>query len=228
MQRQRLNGPDGVDLEQWEHTVTLRDRKRLGIKVVTRINGQMTAGQQALEPAQLTCHAYDRSTGVEAILVFTSSGSERHLRSVQSLTNRRRQRLISSDLNLPLRKIKKELRILISDLEHQGSDVSQLGPAALATERHRGGRRVANTPERLLEIARLYNAHGGAPGSTEAIADETSLSTSTISDLILAARKAGFLEPTTPGKKNWNLTRKAKRAIKQFDQEQEAHDGDGG
>ena len=228
MQRQRLNGPDGVDLEQWEHTVTLTDRNRLGIEVVTRISGQMTAGQQALEPAQLTCHVYDRSTGVEAILVFVSSDDERHLRSVQALTNRRRQRLVSSDLNLPLREIKKELRILIADLEQRGSDVSQLGAAALATERHRGGRRVANTPERLLEIARLYNAHGGAPGSTEVIAAEMSLSMSTVSDLILAARKKGFLEATTPGKKNWNLTRKAKRAIKQFEQEQETQNGDGG
>ena len=48
------------------------------------------------------------------------------------------------------------------------------------------------------------------------MAEESGLSVAQIRRLLVDARKAGLLEPTVKGKKNWNLTPKAKRLMTQI------------
>ena len=53
-------------------------------------------------------------------------------------------------------------------------------------------------------------------GCQALMAEESGLSVSQIRKLLVDARKAGLLEPTAKGKKNWNLTPKAKRLMTQI------------
>ena len=176
-----------------------------------------------LPPQALRVTVRVKETKTEATLVFEDDNGERTLTQVQTMTSYGRKQLTTNQMVLPLRKIRRELNDL---LDYLGDE--DFGPvASLPDPRPKGrpkGRRSAITDKKLLEIAVEYNALEGMSGAIRELARSEMLSENTISQYIRRARKAGYLEPTTAGKKNWNLTPKALKQIEENKQQKKGNE----
>tara|TARA_Y100001970_G_scaffold209391_1_gene255281 strand:+ start:221 stop:889 length:669 start_codon:yes stop_codon:yes gene_type:complete len=198
------------------------DKHKLNIDLIVSIMRPMLSAQSrqyyetkgGLPPQPLRVTVRVKETKTEATLVFEDDNGERTLTQVQTMTSYGRKQLTTNQMVLPLRKIRRELNDLLDYLSDE-----DFGPvASLPDPRPKGrpkGRRSAITDKKLLEIAEKYNALEGMSGAIRELASSEGYSENTISQYIRRAREAGFLEPTTAGKKNWNLTPKALRLLEE-------------
>ncbi len=209
--------------------VTALDKHKLKIDLIVSIMRPMFSAQSrqyyetkgGLPPQSLRVTVRNRKTKTEATLVFEDDNGERTLTQVQTMTSYGRgKQLTTNQMVLPLRKIRKELNDLLDYLSDE-----DFGPvASLPDPRPKGGRRSAITDEDLLGYAVKYNALEGMSGAIRELARSEMLSENTISQYIRRARKTGYLEPTTPGKKNWNLTPKALKQIEENKQQKKGNE----
>ena len=206
--------------------VTLLDRHNLGVELIVSImrpfiltaqSKQYYASKESL-PAlaqELRVTVRVPETKTEATLVFQDDNGQRTLTQIERMTSYGKgKQLVTKQISLPLREIRKELNTLLDYLSHE--DFGHV--ASLPDPRPSGGRSPI-TDKKLLEYAQLYAEQQGASGAIRAIAKLKNYSENTISQYIRRARKAGFLEPTTAGKKNWNLTPKALKQIEENKQQ---------
>ena len=209
--------------------VTALDKHKLKIDLIVSIMRPMFSAQSrqyyetkgGLPPQSLRVTVRNRKTKTEATLVFEDDNGERTLTQVQTMTSYGRgKQLTTNQMVLPLRKIRKELNDLLDYLSDE-----DFGPvASLPDPRPKGGRHSAITDEDLLGYAVKYNALEGMSGAIRELARSEMLSENTISQYIRRARKTGYLEPTTPGKKNWNLTPKALKQIEENKQQKKGNE----
>ena len=165
-------------------------------------------------------------TKIEATLSYKKQSGTRTLIGVSDISSYGpRKEIKPSQLNLPLIKIRNEITTLIQELSDSVSvtirpetirATASVSSGVLSTPYSKDRKRKTTTETDLLDIAVRYNAHEGAKGCQALMAEESGLSVAQIRRLLVDARKAGLLEPTVKGKKNWNLTPKAKRLMTQI------------
>ena len=208
--------------------VTALDKHKLKIDLIVSIMRPMFSAQSrqyyetkgGLPPQSLRVTVRNRKTKTEATLVFEDDNGERTLTQVQTMTSYGRgKQLTTNQMVLPLRKIRKELNDLLDYLSDE-----DFGPVASLPDPRPPGGRSPITDKKLLEYAQLYAEQQGASGAIRAIAKLKNYSENTISQYIRRARKAGYLEPTTAGKKNWNLTPKALKQIEENKQQRKGNE----
>ena len=196
---------------QSPYFVTALDKHKLKIDLIVSIMRPMLSIKGGSLPQPLRVTVRVKETKTEATLVFEDNNGERTLTQIQTMTSYGRgKQLTTKQMSLPLRKIRRELNALLNYL----SDEDFGNVASLPDPRSKGGRSPI-TDKKLLEIAEKYNALEGMSGAIRELASSESYSENTISQYIRRAREAGFLEPTTAGKKNWNLTPKALRLLEE-------------
>jgi hypothetical protein len=220
----RLDSSSETSLAMVALEVTTTDRMRLGIEVITSIQGPLTADMRVLPPGQLRVHVRVRSSGIEATLVFIDANDKRELSQIQNIGSYRSGPLKMRDLQtLPLRKIRNELRRIIDDMQAKGDLPQALGSVGTAEDPSSAGpgRREVVTDEFLLKVADSYSHLDGTPGAIQLLQDRFGFSPTYMRQLVARARKAGFLAPTTSGKKNSQLTPKAKKLLLQAEQQNE-------
>lgn len=212
----KLDGPGDTDIAMVSGEVTIDDRMRLGIELITAIQGPLTSDFKVVPPGELRVTVRLPDPGVEATLVFADVEEKRQLTAIQNVRSYRSRSLKARDLQLlPMRAIRRELRILIDDIRNEQVTTS-LGAVGRATDPTPAGRpRTEVTDGFLLDLAAKYNHLAGTPGATEILGAELNYPGAYIRQLLTRARQAGFLEPTSRGKKNANLTPKAKRLLAQ-------------
>tara|TARA_B100000953_G_scaffold283853_1_gene263158 strand:+ start:230 stop:865 length:636 start_codon:yes stop_codon:yes gene_type:complete len=194
--------------------VTALDRHKLGIELIVSIMRpflsvqglQYQATKEVLPPQELRIIVRVKETKTEATLVFQDHNEERILTQIERMSSYAGKQLTTKQISLPLTKIRKELNTLLDYLNEE-----DFGPVASLPDTRSKGRRSTITDDDLLRVAVKYNELQGASGAVRVVAKSENLSENTISQYIRRARKAGFLEPTTAGKKNFNLTPKALR-----------------
>lgn len=165
-------------------------------------------------------------TKIEATLSYKKQSGTRTLIGVSDISSYGpRKEIKPSQLNLPLIKIRNEITTLIQELSDSVSvtirpetirATASVSSGVLSTPYSKDRKRKTTTETDLLDIAVRYNAHEGAKGCQALMAEESGLSVAQIRRLLVDARKVGLLEPTVKGKKNWNLTPKAKRLMTQI------------
>ncbi|MFT7601766.1 MAG: hypothetical protein ACI8TP_004727 [Acidimicrobiales bacterium] len=233
----KVDGPEGTDLWGLDHRVNWSDQSRLGIEMIKHVSGPTISDGRVL-PAKFYVVAYDYKTGIEATLVYDSVGSRRVLVGIQNMTSARGRVLKVKDLKaFPTTRVGREFGRLLEDLKTGLGADGALGPVADAQEPKPHGRNPV-TDETLLVIAWLYNDQHGAPAAYFLMGlalqkgkwlGEKEYDQEYLRQLVGKARKREFLEPTTWGKKNWNLTPKAEAlldALEIRDKLEGARDGD--
>ena len=196
---------------QSPYFVTALDKHMLKVDLIVSIMRPMISSKGGSLPQPLRVTVRVKETKTEATLVFEDDNGEKVLTQIQTMTSYGRgKQLTTKQMSLPLRKIRRELNALLNYL----SDEDFGNVASLPDPRSKGGRSPI-TDKKLLEIAEKYNALEGMSGAIRELASSESYSENTISQYIRRAREAGFLEPTTAGKKNWNLTPKALRLLEE-------------
>jgi len=196
---------------QSPYFVTALDKHKLKVDLIVSIMRPMISSKGGSLPQPLRVTVRVKETKTEATLVFEDDNGEKVLTQIQTMTSYGRgKQLTTKQMSLPLRKIRRELNALLNYL----SDEDFGNVASLPDPRSKGGRSPI-TDKKLLEIAEKYNALEGMSGAIRELASSESYSENTISQYIRRAREAGFLEPTTAGKKNWNLTPKALRLLEE-------------
>ena len=196
---------------QSPYFVTALDKHKLKVDLIVSIMRPMISSKGGSLPQPLRVTVRVKETKTEATLVFEDDNGEKVLTQIQTMTSYGRgKQLTTKQMSLPLRKIRRELNALLNYL----SDEDFGNIASLPDPRSKGGRSPI-TDKKLLEIAEKYNALEGMSGAIRELASSESYSENTISQYIRRAREAGFLEPTTAGKKNWNLTPKALRLLEE-------------
>ena len=196
---------------QSPYFVTALDKHKLKVDLIVSIMRPMISSKGGSLPQPLRVTVRVKETKTEATLVFEDDNGEKVLTQIQTMTSYGRgKQLTTKQMSLPLRKIRRELNALLNYL----SDEDFGNVASLPDPRSKGGRSPI-TDKKLLEIAEKYNALEGMSGAIRELASSEGYSENTISQYIRRAREAGFLEPTTAGKKNWNLTPKALRLLEE-------------
>jgi hypothetical protein len=224
MESVRLAGPDGTELDIFTHTITWLDRNRLPIETITRIQGPLRSDGVVLPPGEILVDAYDSSGSVEATLVYASIGSRRQLVRIQSMKPLRGRALKVKDVHtFPIAQVGREFGVLLDDMRAGAAGIDEsLGPVAAAVAPKPAGRKPV-TDELLLTIAEMYNRQQGVPGAYWLMAlsleqsgalGSKSFSEGYLRQLVRKARERGFLEATTPGRKNWQLTSEAKELLR--------------
>lgn len=169
-------------------------------------------------PQQLRVLIRNKETKTEAWLVFTDEDGERTLSRIDGITSYARyknkqkaKQITDKNMHFPFRVIRNELNRL---LEYYDGD---FGHVASLPDTKVGGRLKVITDSFLLDIAHRCNEYSKFADSVhEHLAmDDDVKNRSRANDYVRRAREAGLLEPTAPGKKNWNLTPKAKRLLAQ-------------
>jgi len=174
--------------------VTALDRHKLGIELIVSIMRPFLSVQGLQYQA------------TKEVLPPQDHNEERILTQIERMSSYAGKQLTTKQISLPLTKIRKELNTLLDYLNEE-----DFGPVASLPDTRSKGRRSTITDDDLLRVAVKYNELQGASGAVRVVAKSENLSENTISQYIRRARKAGFLEPTTAGKKNFNLTPKALR-----------------
>ena len=216
MQLVGLDGPGDSSIAVVYSEVTVTDRMRLGIELITSIQGPLTADLRVLPPGELRVNVRISDAGIEATLVFADVDEKRELTSVQNIRSYRSRSLKTRDLqSLPLRQIRRELRRLIDDIRHDQITESLGGVGKAQDPRPEGRPKTEVTDDFLLDLAAKYHHLDGQPGATEILGAELNYPGTYIRQLLSRARSTGFLQPTTPGKKNSDLTTKARRLLAQ-------------
>ena len=201
---------------QSPYFVTALDKHKLKVDLIVSIMRPMISSKGGSLPQPLRVTVRVKETKTEATLVFEDDNGEKVLTQIQTMTSYGRgKQLTTKQMSLPLRKIRRELNALLNYL----SDEDFGNVASLPDPRSKGGRSPI-TDKKLLEIAEKYNALEGMSGAIRELASSESYSENTISQYIRRAREAGFLEPTTAGKKNWNLTPKALRLLEETNEKE--------
>ena len=169
-------------------------------------------------PQQLRVLIRNKETKTEAWLVFTDEDGERTLSRIDGITSYARyknkqkaKQITDKNMHFPFRVIRNELNRL---LEYYDGD---FGHVASLPDTKVGGRLKVITDSFLLDIAHRCNEYSKFADSVhEYLAmDDDVKNRSRANDYVRRAREAGLLEPTSPGKKNWNLTPKAKKLLAQ-------------
>ena len=196
---------------QSPYFVTALDKHKLKVDLIVSIMRPMISSKGGSLPQPLRVTVRVKETKTEATLVFEDDNGEKVLTQIQTMTSYGRgKQLTTKQMSLPLRKIRRELNALLNYLSDE-----DFGNVASLPDPRPKGRRSAITNKDLLEIAEKYNALEGLSGAIKELASSEGYSENTISQYIRRAREAGFLEPTTAGKKNWNLTPKALRLLEE-------------
>jgi hypothetical protein len=233
MKSYELNGPHNKSLSVVHHYVTPLDRHALDIEHIRSISGPMSSDGTVLEPGELRAEVYIRASGIEATLVYASLGGSRHLTGIQSMRPRRSRSLTTKAIaSIPTRAVSGELSRLLTAIQEgaQGSadGLGAVGAAAEYVPRSPGKRKSVNK-SRLLDIAVQYVEHEGnywamtaQPGSAA-----FSFSSGYVRQLVADARKAKLLQPTSAGKKNPELTPKARRMLAVFGKDNGEDNGNG-
>ena len=198
--------------------LTSAERHDLNIKYVTSISYPIE------DEFAVTVRISEAKT--EATLAYRKQSGTRTLIGVSDISSHGpRKEIKPSQLNLPLVKIRNEITTLIQELSDSVSVTirpetikasASVSSGVLSTPYSKDRKRRATTQTDLLDIAVRYNAYEGSKGCQALMAEESGLSVAQIRRLLVDARKAGLLEPTVRGKKNWNLTPKAKRLMTQI------------
>ena len=207
--------------------VTYEDRANTGIELITSIQSlsprPKKAGGKMPDYVEdlLVVEVNNFKTRALATFTFADKDGERILLSIDKLASYTKNRHLTARQiqSLPAGKVRTELNKLLEHLE--AKDEGDLGVVASLSDwkpkdlGRRGGERSVLTDTYLLNIAFLYNGGGGASDTIKRLSDICTVSESTMRKHIQKARERGFLEPTIERKKNWNLTQKAKKLIKQ-------------
>tara|TARA_B100001094_G_scaffold309866_1_gene343932 strand:+ start:180 stop:815 length:636 start_codon:yes stop_codon:yes gene_type:complete len=199
-------------------TLTAVERHELNINYVTAISYPIED--------EFTVTVRISETKMDATLSYKRQSGTRTLIGVSDISSYGpRKEIKPSQLSLPLVKIRNEVTTLIQELSDSVSvtirpetikATASVSSGVLSTPYSKDRKRKTTTETDLLDIAVRYNAYEGAKGCQALMAEESALSVSQIRKLLVDARKAGLLEPTAKGKKNWNLTPKAKRLMTQI------------
>ena len=199
-------------------TLTPIERHELNINYVTSISYPIED--------EFTVTVQIPETKTEATLAYKKQSGTRTLIGVSDISSYGpRKEIKPSQLNLPLVKIRNEITTLIQELSDSVSVTIRpetikatvsISTGVLSTPYSKDRKRKTTTETDLLDIAVRYNAYEGSKGCQALMAEESGLSVAQIRRLLVDARKAGLLEPTVKGKKNWNLTPKAKRLMTQI------------